>query len=100
MSGSAPTFVPCRKIVHIFQRAHAKKAPPSRMGHLLLFVALADQQGGGRLDGQSLVVVFEPEVGDQVGAHDMAECILQLHRLDEEVVLRRYRPSRVCGDLR
>src|SRR6516165_8177119 len=34
-----------------------------------------------------LVVVFEAEVGDEVGAHDVAERVLELHRLDEEMVL-------------
>ncbi len=27
-------------------------------------------------------------MGDQVGAHDVAKCVLQLHGLDEEIVLR------------
>ena len=34
-----------------------------------------------------LVVVFEAEVGDQVFAHDVAQGVLELHRLDEEIVL-------------
>ena len=34
-----------------------------------------------------LAVVVEAEVGDEVFAHDVAEGVFQLHRLDEEVVL-------------
>ncbi len=45
-----------------------------------------------RLDGQSyagaLIVVFEAELGDETLAHDVAEGILELHRLDKKVVLR------------
>jgi hypothetical protein len=33
-----------------------------------------------------LVVVFEAEVGDEVGSHDVAEGVLELHGLDEEVM--------------
>lgn len=34
-----------------------------------------------------LVVVFEAEVGDEVSAHDVAQGVLELHGLDEEIVL-------------
>ena len=33
------------------------------------------------------VVVLEAEVGDQVVAHDVAERVLELHGLDEQIVL-------------
>ena len=33
------------------------------------------------------VVVFEAQVGDEVGAHDVAKGVLELHGLDEEIVL-------------
>src|SRR6266851_1160473 len=35
-----------------------------------------------------LAVVVEAEVGDEAFAHDVAKGVLELHRLDEEVVLR------------
>jgi AhpD family alkylhydroperoxidase len=34
-----------------------------------------------------LVVVFLAEVGDQIFAHHPAQCVFQLHRLNEQVVL-------------
>src|ERR1035437_7517953 len=34
------------------------------------------------------VVVFQAKVGNQVRAHDVAQGVLELHRLDEQVVLR------------
>src|SRR5271167_929770 len=37
---------------------------------------------------RELVVVFEAEVGDQVGAHDVAKSVLEFHGLDKEIVLR------------
>ena len=37
---------------------------------------------------QTSVVVLQPEVRDQVLAHDVAQRVLQLHRLDEQIVLR------------
>ena len=33
------------------------------------------------------VVVLEAEVGDEIVAHDMAERVLELHGLNEEIVL-------------
>ncbi len=33
------------------------------------------------------VVVLKPEVGDEVCAHDVTQGVLELHRLDEEIVL-------------
>jgi len=39
------------------------------------------------LDSQSSVVVLESKVGDKVRAHDVAQSVLELHRLNEEVVL-------------
>jgi len=35
-----------------------------------------------------LVVVFKPKVGDQLFAHDVAQCVFELHGLDEQIVLR------------
>ena len=34
-----------------------------------------------------LVVVFEAQVGDEIGAHDVAKGVFELHRLDEKIVL-------------
>ena len=33
------------------------------------------------------VVVFEAKVGDEVGAHDVAQCVLELHGLDKQIML-------------
>src|SRR5665213_497534 len=33
-------------------------------------------------------VVFQPKVRDQILAHDVAQRVLQLHRLDKQIVLR------------
>ncbi len=49
--------------------------------------AFVDPAGQRGLHGQPLVVVLEAEVRDQVLAHDVAQRVLQLHRLDEQIVL-------------
>ena len=47
----------------------------------------------------SSVVVFPPEVRDELLAQHVAQRVLQLHQLDEQVVLR-VQPGRVLGLLK
>src|SRR5208337_3201378 len=58
-----------------------------------LFLPLRDSSWiVGRPEVESLpprlVVILQPEVGDHLLTHEVAESVLQFHRLDEQVVLR------------
>jgi hypothetical protein len=44
-------------------------------------------QTGKSLVTPRLVVVFEAEMGDELCTHDVTQGVLELHQLDEQVVL-------------
>src|SRR3979490_3167555 len=48
----------------------------------------ANQDAFGTREHPALIVVFLPQVSDQIFAHHPAKRVLQLHRLDTQVVLR------------
>jgi hypothetical protein len=81
----------------IHRSRQARRRPRSRMGHPSSF--WPEGRPPGRQSPHAsqrkacvghagLVVVLEAQVGDEVFAHDVAQRVLQLHRLDEEVVFR------------
>jgi hypothetical protein len=45
-------------------------------------------QTGKSLVTLRLVVVFQAEMGDELRTHDVAQGVLELHQLDEQVVFR------------
>ncbi len=66
---------------------------PRHARHKAFAIGAVDQKNSGIFHLQSRLRYrisrnIQAKVRDQVGAHDVAERVLQLHRLDEEIVLR------------
>src|SRR5713101_3002677 len=59
-----------------------------RFGWMRSEGAAFSSAGRDRTTGRRLVVVFVAKMGDRLFAHHPAQGVLQLHQLDEEIVLR------------